>query len=192
MTPITRTIARLMAPAALAALGFAPIVTAQIAPAQAIVPQAVAPQPVAPAPPAVIFRAEGTWTGASKCTEQAILCDDQQIVIRVSKAPNPNFYDVDFTTVVNGTETPENHLIMALSDDHHVLTAHFTDEHKRADAYFLAVRGDTLHGVLLVNGRLIERSLDLKRTADTATPLPWVAAAKASSLGSVSSSGSSQ
>ena len=180
MALITRMIARLIAPAALTALGFAPIVMAQASAPQANAPQTVAPQTVAPSPPALTYRAEGTWAGVSKCTEQAVLCDDRQIVIRVSKAPNPNFYNVDFTTVVGGTETPENHLIMAFSDDHHVLTAHFIDEHKRQDAYFLAVKGDLMHGVVLVNGRLIERSLDLKRTADTATPLPWAPAANSS------------
>lgn len=183
MAPIARTIARLIAPVALTGLGLAPI-----AMAQAVAPQAVAPTAAVATPPAAAFRAEGTWTGASKCTEQAVLCEDRQVVIRVSKAPNPNFYDVDFTTVVGGTETPENHLIMAFSEDHHVLTAHFMDEHKRQDAYFLAVRGDTLHGVLLVNGRSIERSLDLKRTNDTATPLPWAAAASASPSSSSQSS----
>jgi hypothetical protein len=170
MAPITR----LIAPAVLVAFGFASTVWAQA---------------VAPAP-AVTFRAEGTWTGASKCTEQALLCDDQQIVIRVSKDANAGLYDVDFTTVVGGEETPDNHLVMAFSPDHHVLTAHFTDEHKRADVYFLAVKGDVMHGVLLVNDRLIERSLDLKRTNDTATPLPWLAAAGASSSSSSSSSSS--
>ena len=189
-------IARSIALAALIAPGFAPVAMAQAnapqanapqaVPPQTAAPQAVAPQTVppqaAPAPPTVAYRAEGTWSGAAKCTAQAVLCEDRQIVIRVTKdpAPDPKLYDVDFTTVTGGTETPENHLVMSFSDDHHVLVAHFIDEHKRQDAYFLAVRGDTLHGVLLVNGRVIERSLDLTRTADTATPLPWAGAASSS------------
>ncbi len=171
MAQITRLIIRLIAPAALTALGFAPVVIAQ-----AVAPATVAPPP----PPAVTYRAEGTWSGASKCAEQAVRCDDRQIVIRVTKAPNPDFYDVDFTTIVDGTETPENHLIMTFSKDLHVLKARFIDEYKRTDVYFLAVKGDTMHGVLLVNGRLIERSLDLKRTNDMATPLPWTRAASSS------------
>ncbi len=177
-----RSIIRLIAPAALGMLGLANAVTAQDAP-----PQASAPPP---AQPVITYRAEGTWSGASKCTELAVRCVDHQIVIRVAKAPNPSFYDVDFTTVVGGAETPENHLIMAFSDDHHVLSAHFIDELKRPAVYFLAVKGDKIHGVMMVNGRTIERSLDLVRTSDVATPLPWAAAAGSSSSSSTQSSAS--
>jgi hypothetical protein len=182
-------IARSIALAALIAPGLTPLAMAQANAPQTNAYQASGLQPAAAqtgtsqaAAPVLTYRAEGTWSGAAKCTPQAVLCEDRQIVIRVTKdpAPDPKLYDVDFTTVTGGTETPENHLVMSFSDDHHVLVAHFIDEHKRQDAYFLAVRGDTIHGVLLVNGRVIERSVDLTRTADTATPLPWASAASTS------------
>ncbi len=134
----------------------------------------------------------GTWSGTSKCTEQAVICEDQTVVIRVTKDAQPLLYDVDFTTVSAGVETPENHLVMVYNDTKHVLTARFNDERKRLNFYALAVKEDNMAGVLLVNDKVIERTLNLKRTAAEATPLPWAGSGTSSSSTSSSSSSSSQ
>ncbi len=114
---------------------------------------------------------EGIWIGRSTCTEQALLCDDQDVAIHVTPAAKPGTYDVEFAVIDRGVETPDNRLTMTFNDSH-VLTAHFSDEHRWKSIYLLAVEADVMTGVLMVNGHKIERSLKLRRTAMTATPLP--------------------
>ncbi len=168
---------RLLALIATAALGLA--ATADAQPVQP--PTAVQP---AGAP-------EGTWTGTSRCTAQAVICEDETIVIRINRSAQVPLYDVAFSTINGGAEMPESRLTMIYNTNNHVLTGRFNDEHKRLNFYALAVKGDNLAGVLLVDDRTIERTLTLRRSVTAPIAVPPVNGDAASSASSSSSAASS-
>jgi len=120
-----------------------------------------------------------------------VICEDETIVIRIVRSAQIPLYDVAFSTVNGGVETPENRLTMIYNVSNYVLTGRFNDEHKRLNFYALAVKGDNLAGVLLIDDRTIERTLTLRRsiTAPVAVlPASGAAASSASSSSAASPS----
>ena len=168
---------RLLALIATAALGLAATADAQPVQPPAAVQPAGAP--------------EGTWTGTSRCTAQAVICEDETIVIRINRSAQVPLYDVAFSTVNGGAEMPENRLTMIYNTNNHVLTGRFNDEHKRLNFYALAVKGDNLAGVLLVDDRTIERTLTLRRSVTAPVAVPPVNGDAASSAASSAAASSS-
>ncbi|MGZ3304315.1 MAG: hypothetical protein ACXU8U_00520 [Asticcacaulis sp.] len=157
---------------------------AAVLPALADTPPAQVSTPASTSIPAADIHPEGTWAGQSTCGPTAGWCEDEQMVIRIQKNAQPLTYDVEMNSVSGGVETPENHMQMVYKPAMHTLTARLRDNRQRLNFWVLAVKGDNMAGVLLIDDRTIERTLKLTRQTVAQVPVPAPAPAPDTSAAS--------
>ena len=104
----------------------------------------------------------GTWRGTSICQVKDSPCHDEMAVYHASKAEG-NTYHFQMNKMVNGKEEEMGMLVFAYDDGLKTLVAVSNSPNRGKSTWKFTIKGDTMHGTLIVDNNIPYRVIDLHK-----------------------------
>ncbi|WP_426671640.1 hypothetical protein ACPPVU_10415 [Mucilaginibacter sp. McL0603] len=104
----------------------------------------------------------GTWRGTSICQVKDSPCHDEMAVYHASKAEG-NTYHFQMNKMVNGKEEEMGMLVFAYNDSLKTLVAVSNSPNRGKATWKFTIKGDTMHGTLIVDNNILYRMIDLHK-----------------------------